>query len=111
MATDHGTTRGYASGCRCKRCRAAYAAYMREYRHRTGRQKPSREEAYLAREMDEARLELAEDLQDDVAVTVSLTPLAYRILLALQLRRKQRRHSLIDTLLREQGSDAVSAAA
>lgn len=32
----HGTTSAYARGCRCDACRAAQAAYMREYRHRNG---------------------------------------------------------------------------
>ena len=56
---EHGTYTAYAKGCRCVRCRAAWATYMRDYKQRTAG-------GYYR--------------DKQVTVRVRLTPLAARIL-------------------------------
>lgn len=47
----HGTANGYNNlGCRCDRCRAAWAAYVNDRNHRTGRHVPR--DVYLAEMAD-----------------------------------------------------------
>jgi hypothetical protein len=36
---EHGTVSSYTTGCRCELCRAAVAAYMRDWRARRGPRK------------------------------------------------------------------------
>lgn len=103
--SDHGTTARYARGCRCDACRRANAAYMRDFRRRTG------SKDRVAVELERAAAALREESDADVPITVTLTPLAHRILLATQLRTRRRRHEVIDELLREHGTASAVACA
>lgn len=83
----HGQVQRYARGCRCQRCRSAWAAYMRDRRARIGaRQRPY----YAGR--SEARL-------------VQLTPLGLEILSAVQAREQRQPADIFEHLLRLHGRD------
>ena len=86
----HGTYTAYSKGCRCTRCRKAWATYMREYKDRvaggyfTGR---------------------------EVSVRVRLTPLAARIIETVVSRNvNATTDDVIEEALRRCGADVQFAA-
>ena len=99
MAKTHGTWQDYRHGCRCARCRAAWAGYCRDKRRAAGR--PSRAEVGVQRSLAEAERVIEAEPRSDVVVTVRLSPLAARLLAARQIALQQDRGEVVDQLLRE----------
>jgi hypothetical protein len=77
---EHGQYTSYAKGCRCRRCKDAWAAYIRAYRDKT------------------------------VTVRVRLTPLAERILRSAEQRTGQQPDDVIEAALRTCGASVQFAA-
>lgn len=97
--------RGYSAGCRCARCRAAWAAYIRERKHATGAARP-REASYVDRE-----IAAGATATGDVDVSATLAPLDAQLLAAIQRKTGARRKDVLARLLREYGPDLLRAAA
>lgn len=89
---NHGTVSTYNGGCRCDKCRAAWAAYMREYKRRTG---TTQRQAALDGETR--------------TIQVTVTPLDEQILAAAQARTNASRGLVIARLLREHGVQLQSS--
>lgn len=87
-AAPHGTVASYQKGCRCDRCRAGWATYIRERRHRLGIQTP-REDARFYEGPYES------------AGEVKLTELGLARLDALVEKTGKKKHDVIEQLLRE----------
>lgn len=107
MATKHGTIVGYAtSKCRCRKCRAAWATYIRERRQRgDGASRVERELEQMNRELER----LVEVDGDESKLPVKISPLALQILVHLQQQTGESRHVILDRLLREYGQQLVAA--
>lgn len=87
MSSAHGEVQRYARGCRCTRCRGAWASYMRDRRAKLGaRQKP-----YYPGKVE--------------AKIVQLTPLGLEILQAAQAREQRPPADIVEHLLRLYGRD------
>lgn len=100
------SSRGYAAGCRCQRCKAAWAAYIKQRRYQSGNQRPLAE-ALAVREIETVEASLARDAEDDVEVSMTLTPLGARLLVELQRRLGLRRADVVEVLLRDRGAELL----
>ncbi len=105
MTSPHGTWQRYRRECRCRRCRAAWAAYIRRNRTAHG-VRPG--VARIAKEIAHVEAQLSSG--DGVSVGVSLTPLGGQLLLAAQRRLGVRRHEVVEELLRRCGPALIEGA-
>ena len=108
----HGTRARYSAGCRCARCRGAWALYIKNYRSAARAHVPvdTRVDKEIADA--EARLSEAEAAEADEALAVSLdlSPLDFAILAKLQHRDRARRRDVVSQLLRREWTDARASA-
>ena len=101
---QHGTRARYASGCRCRRCKGAWASYIRDRRHAKGR------DGETARQRLDVRRTLsivarAVETDEDAELPVKLSPLGGQILVARMQRTGRSRSAVLDELLRERGGE------
>jgi hypothetical protein len=87
---EHGQYTSYAKGCRCRRCKDAWAAYIRAYKARANGGGYYRDKT--------------------VTVRVRLTPLAERILRSAEQRTGQQPDDVIEAALRTCGASVQFAA-
>lgn len=103
MGENHGTRKDYKRGCRCDKCRAAWADYMRSRRHRLHPPAERRQQA-IQREIDALEVEVAEAIEDErdsIEVCARLSPLAVRLLARAQAEKGMTRGEVLDALVRE----------
>lgn len=107
---EHGTRSRYGAGCRCAKCRAAWAFYMREYKHARKITQPRRDSRVL-REISTAESRLAEIEPDElIPAPCELSALDYKILLELQRRSRSRRNEVISQMLRRTWREEMATA-
>ena len=103
MARAHGTRASYSAGCRCQRCRTAWADYIRTRRHRLAPPQGEhvREVKVLRGQIDRA---IAADRADVEVPVTRVSPLAAAILARVQEETGMRRADVLEDLLRGYGS-------
>lgn len=107
MVREHGTRARYASGCRCRRCREAWASYIRGRRRASGRDDRARSQRRLDVRRTRSIVERAVETDADPEFPVKLSPLGGQILVAIQQQSGETRGAVIDELLREFGKRAL----
>lgn len=101
---QHGTRARYAAGCRCRRCKGAWALYIRTRRHAEGRDRPTAQQRLDVRRT-RSIVERAVEADADPELPVKLSPLGGLILLARMERTGRSRGVVLDELLRAHGSE------
>jgi hypothetical protein len=101
---QHGTRARYTAGCRCRRCKGAWATYIRSRRHAAGRDRATSQQRLDVRRT-RTIVERAVEADADPELPVKLSPLGGQILVAIQQRTGRTRGAVLDDLLRAHGSE------
>jgi hypothetical protein len=101
MVREHGTRARYAAGCRCRRCKGAWADYIRTRRRATGRDDRATSQTRLDARRTRSIVERAVETETDPEFPVKLSPLGGQILVSIQQQTGRSRGEVIDDLLRQ----------